>query len=804
MSKKDDKISLVDSTLGKRGVDTEGAAISGVRLDPSMAYADIPVLLQKYIDEDDCSAWDTITGKINYIYENLDYALSGLNRETDFGSKVQSEIKAGKKLFFKPNFVNPLIIDYHTHGEGVGAIINTEWPLIAAVMRWFHDKLNISYYQMAFGEASCVTFVMSAVVTKLEGRTVTTEAVLEGRSDEIYGGGGFYFVRRYLKDQHPVTHNDDPMKGYEDSVGGTFYPPGKSGNRLMVYDLNKLEDKISRARTISVPGGVNFKEITLHKVIIGGDPQDEEDRKNYPGCVLVSIPKLKMHAQDLMTNAVKNLGIGLYPVKKYEIPNTGYPSLRTALPHSPWIFDIDENTRFPIRDQNGNYIMHKTEGMNGTQTDVIKAVQSQKVFMIHITDTINMINYSHNADGRCVRVPEGYIWSSLDCVALDHFCSRYCFKTIPMLQGMKLKSEMNLPTEFIRHVPVAVINGKSICSDVGFDSPLFRYDLYQFAESRGVGQLQYYVTGWDSETDTPMASIEGHLGRVEYGVFSELITKAFYYNYYTILHDIQRSILSYAKACDQLTGSTLYKLYMDTYDENHDGIIDYEEQGRGYETAFLLNQADNFYLSVTQPYGDIMKSFFLPAYLLKYSIKNWNELGHDFLQEGLLSGFTDTAYQLSQSDTIKEDRYFPQMYYGKGMWPSWDTVIYINLTNNIYGSQSPNTINLASMYGSAFQYADKVLNSGGYTTGEKPCDSNSESEPFQYGNQYLPPIEETVCVLDAIKKYMEAIEAGAVPLRFTFYVPNGYGELEGKKIPNVTETDNPAKIFTVHFEEVWL
>jgi len=58
-----------------------------------------------------------------------------------------------------------------------------------------------------------------------------------------------------------------------------------------------------------VPEGANFKEITLHKVIIGGDPADAEDLHNYPGCVLINVPKHKIHAQDLLTNAIKNLGI---------------------------------------------------------------------------------------------------------------------------------------------------------------------------------------------------------------------------------------------------------------------------------------------------------------------------------------------------------------------------------------------------------------------------------------------------------------------------------------------------------------
>ena len=802
MSENDCNVSSVASPVGKRYVDSNGSAISGVRLDPFKAYSQIPELLQKFINENDYIAWNSIIDKIDYIYENLDYALARLNSETAFGSKVQSEIKAGKKLLFKPNFVNPQIIDHQSHGEGPGAIINTEWPFIASLMRWFHDKLDINYSQMALGEASCVAFVMSASYTKYEGRTITTEAVFEGRSGDFYGGGGFYFVRKYLENHHPATHSDDPMNGYEDSITGTFYPPGSTGNRMMIYDLNKLGDKMSRVRTILVPGGANFNEVTLHKVVIGGNPQDIDDIKEYPGCVLVNVPKLKLHAQDLITNAIKNIGIGLYPVIKYEIPNTGYPSLRTKLPHSPWVFTIDEDTHMPIRDQNGEYIITRTAGMPGTQSDVIKAVQSQNVFMIHVTDSINMINISHNADGKCVRVPEGYIWSSLDCVALDVFCSRYCFKTLPMHQGMKLKQERNLTTEFIRYVPIARINGSDIVSDVGLDSPLLRYDLYRYAQERGIGQQQYYVTGWDSLTNTPLVSIEGHLGRMESSIFTELMTKTLYYNYNIVLHDLQFTILSYAKACDALTGSSIYKEYMDTYDENKDGVIVYDEQGRGFETANLLIQADTFYLQVTRPYGALRQSFIQSGYQLKYSNKNWNEQGHDFLYEGLLASKTDTAYHLSQADTVREDYFIPRMHYGKGMWPSWQTVTYVLITNIIYGSQSLKSIYLGSMYGAVFQYADKVLNSGAYTIGAKSI--APEPDPYQFGDKYLPPLEETASSTDAIARYFEALGKGATPLNFLLYVPFCYGELEGIRIPNVVETDDPVKIFTVHFEEVWL
>jgi hypothetical protein len=291
------KGAIVNSQLGERKIDSEGAPISGVRMDVSKAYSGVPGLLQKVINESDIAsrtktssaytgysgapgllqrvakendAWAEIKNKIDYIYSNLDCSLAELDKETGFGSKVQSQIKLGKKILFKPNLVAPMVIDPAAHGEGAGDPICTQWPLLAALMRWFHDNLDISYYKMALGEASTSTFYMSFLFSKSSGKTITTEAVFEGRSGDFYGGWGFFFVRRYLAERHPPTHKDDPMRGHEDSVAGRFIPPGRAGDRLMVYDLNKIQDDISTGRTVSVPDGANFKEITLHKAIVGG------------------------------------------------------------------------------------------------------------------------------------------------------------------------------------------------------------------------------------------------------------------------------------------------------------------------------------------------------------------------------------------------------------------------------------------------------------------------------------------------------------------------------------------------------
>jgi acetoacetate decarboxylase len=47
------------------------------------------------------------------------------------------------------------------------------------------------------------------------------------------------------------------------------------------------------------------------------------------------------------------------------------------------------------------------------------------------------------------------------------------------------------------------------------------------------------------------------------------------------------------------------------------------------------------------------------------------------------------------------------------------------------------------------------------------------------------------------------VSADADLLSFTLYVPAGYGGLEGGKIPNVEETQDPRKMFTAYFEAGW-
>ena len=135
----------------------------------------------------------------------------------------------------------------------------------------------------------------------------------------------------------------------------------------MVYDLNKLNDVKGKVRVVPVSDGVNFREIALPKVIVGGNAGVPEDIAEYPGAVLVNVPRLKMHALDLVTNAIKNVGIGLYPMEigetedthdtrwRYSYPYAAIPGTKANIPHAVWVPDFDEQTGLPLRNKDGTY-----------------------------------------------------------------------------------------------------------------------------------------------------------------------------------------------------------------------------------------------------------------------------------------------------------------------------------------------------------------------------------------------------------------------------------------------------------------
>ena len=134
---------IVHSPLGETEVDTGGSAIGAVRLNPELAYHAIPVLLKEVIDEGSEKAWAEIVSRIDYIYSGLGHAMEALDSDCGFSTEVKVRVGRGQNLFFKPNIVMPGTIDRMTHGPGnIG--VCTPWEFVAALMRWFHDRLGIS------------------------------------------------------------------------------------------------------------------------------------------------------------------------------------------------------------------------------------------------------------------------------------------------------------------------------------------------------------------------------------------------------------------------------------------------------------------------------------------------------------------------------------------------------------------------------------------------------------------------------------------------------------------------------------
>jgi hypothetical protein len=786
-----EKALIVRSSIGDVVIDSSGAAIGVVRMDAARSYADLPILLQQVINGGSEEAWRTIKAKTDYTYENLDHALKPLQQETGFEGLIEAELAKGKKLLLKPNLVNAICIDPDDHGEGLGYTTCTAWPFIAALMRWLHDKLAVSYHQMAVGEAASCMPACSGRFTRLRGKPVTREAVMEGRADEFYGGWGFYFVRKYLAETHDPSHMDDPMLGYGDSVSGNYLPPGRAMDRLPVYDLNRLQDIPNSGRRVPVPGSANFETITLHKAVVGGDPSEPDDLRDYPGCVLLNLPKLKVHNIAMFTNAIKNLGIGLYPMEAasdsdpestrwmYSSPQLPVPGMKSRIPHQVWTADVDDLSGFPKS-------VRRTAGINGTMVDIITAVAGQDVLMMSVVDAIEMINIDHTMNTMALRVPEGYVFASLDVVALDVLCARYMFKMVPLAEAHRLVEEGKAPSEFLQRVPLPTVEGPNIVTREGIDSPLLRNALFTYAEQKGVGQQQYHVVGRDAWEGGHLASLQGHLGKVADGNFSELITSTLYFDHSKLLWDLQATVMAYTAANDALTGSNYRQEFLDEFDENGDGVIDYDEMGKkGGIDSQIYAAGHTVHLMGTDRYGVLRGSFVSRANSLKWASPDLNGNGHDFIKEFMDSSVALVGLTLSQMEMEGTDPFFPTMTWGKGKWPSLQAARFIATGSTIYGMGYPLTTTIASLYGLAFQYADKAFNGGKYTG----------------------PAEVTVdATSPALSDYLQSVAAGGEPLPFLVYVPAGYGQLLGKPMPNIEETQDPNKVLTAAFNggtEVW-
>jgi len=101
--------------VGNVTQDVSGSHVAVVRMYPDRAYIGIPEILKEVINESNVESWRKICEKIDYIYKNLNYIFTSLEKETMLKDKLQLDIKKGKILLFKPNIVNPIIVIYNDY-----------------------------------------------------------------------------------------------------------------------------------------------------------------------------------------------------------------------------------------------------------------------------------------------------------------------------------------------------------------------------------------------------------------------------------------------------------------------------------------------------------------------------------------------------------------------------------------------------------------------------------------------------------------------------------------------------------------
>lgn len=596
------------------GVNPNRSLIGAVKLDPTEAYGDVPILLESYIKQNDAAAWGLLMQRINYIHDHIGHSVLPVLKKKDLMDQIKAEITAGRKLFFKPNIVSADVLSVNK-GDGspgltTGVVATTNWPFLAALMRFFHDQLGIRYYQMAVGEAGVTTPIYSTLLK------CTPEALLEGCLDGAtrWSGYPFYFVRKYLAEATAALDPlDDPTSGYEDSISGTYITPGEATHlgKLIMYELNDAE-KFDRGRLVLVPdGGDNYPEgIIIHKALVG----DPSDPSNYPGSVLVNCPVLKVHTNSIITNAIKNLGIGGWPMRAgrdsdpdtpdwlYAYPHDDPPGIKGGVPGGPNKAGV-YHARWYVRKANDEGMPLKiaeapNRGLDGTMVDINLAIKSQVPHILHVVDAIRPINFDHTGGGNGVALDEGLVFTSEDPVAVDLLCARYLFTNTPTF-------ERSLPIPHYDRTKGAIVTDSTV-----MDARVARSKLFSYSAYRKLGQLDYYVEGVD---------------------FENVMTREFYYDIVKILWDLQPTVLAHAQATDALTKDTLkynpgyYGEFM-ALDENGDGVIDDTESGKDGAWDCLCAIGGYIYHSLTHtgPHAQSQAMFVNASRMLKYSNKAWN------------------------------------------------------------------------------------------------------------------------------------------------------------------------------------
>jgi hypothetical protein len=366
---------------------------------------------------------------------------------------------------------------------------------------------------------------------------------------------------------------------------------------------------------------------------------------------------------------------------------------------------------------------------------------------------------------------------------MDNLAARYLFNMVPMVDTEKIQKKYGVESDIIQKIPSAKLEGKNIVTTEGYDSCYSRYHGLKHCEERGLGQLEFYVTGKDLWQGGNLASVNQHLGRVDKGAFGDLVTTTVYHAAGKPLMDFQAGLMAYLELDDRLTGSKHKQQLLDYQDENKDGIIDYLEGGKNtgsmagfaYNSVLMSSQAD--------PLQAMKLRFLFSMAPARWIHKEWNNEGLETGEQGMVGQAVARAYGMSKVKGENPDPLYPGRVWGNGKWPSLQYVLQLMQLARVYGMMFPNRIDvMMSPYGQAFSYTDIKWNGGKY------CNRQA----IEKGE-------------DIIGKYHQALEKGEKPLPFTVYVPHGYGGYNGKRIPNVEETDKPELIFTASFpgDETW-
>jgi hypothetical protein len=303
------------------------------------------------------------------------------------------------------------------------------------------------------------------------------------------------------------------------------------------------------------------------------------------------------------------------------------------------------------------------------------------------------------------------------------------FKNVP--------GDPNSPGKFARAVPYPRYDKTSgaIVTEQGIEDRVSRATLFDYAASRGLGSLKYYVEGKDETTTvpSPLVSKDGHFGRIEDGGFVELMTDELFYSQGNNLYDLQPAVLAYAQATDELSGSNYYEEFM-ALDDDGDGIIDDSESGKkGFEDGSHRIVGIGF--SLIGKGEPEHAGFFISSRLMKYAEPTWNTGQVDSTKIIWDTQAFATAWRMA-SDRENEgiDPFFDIPYGavdGKAKWPSLQFARYKADLSVIHDGMYPSVAAYAKKTGKSFKLyvPNNVPYAPESSPGKQPWSYNPEKRP---------------------------------------------------------------------------